>query len=81
MRGVADIEAARERIRGGIYVSPGIESIPPSKLAGAYIYCKPDYLQHSGTFNERVIAGQGTIALEILVQTPDLQAIVAPVGR
>ncbi len=27
-----------------------------------------------------VIAGQGTIALELLEQTPDLQAIIAPVG-
>jgi threonine dehydratase len=30
--------------------------------------------------NEHVIAGQGTIALEILEQAPDVQAIVAPVG-
>jgi len=30
--------------------------------------------------NAHVMAGQGTIALEILEQTPDVQAIVAPVG-
>jgi threonine dehydratase len=30
--------------------------------------------------NAHVIAGQGTIALEILEQTPSVQAIVAPVG-
>ncbi len=174
---VADIDAARERIRGGVYVSPCVESIPLSKLTGAHIYCKLDYLQRTGSFkergarnallqltpeqrergviaasagnhalgvayhgslldipvtvvmpkfaalvkvtncrrlgatvvlhgadladaraeaeaigardrltfihpfdNERVIAGQGTIALEILEQTPDVQAIVAPVG-
>ena len=174
---VADIEAARERIRGGIYESPCVESIPLSQLTGAHIRCKLDYLQRTGSFkergarnallqltpdqhrrgviaasagnhaqgvayhgsllgipvtvvmpkfaalvkvtncrhlgatvvlhgadltearaeaeaiaardgltflhpfdNEQVIAGQGTIALEILEQAPDLQAIVAPVG-
>ncbi len=30
--------------------------------------------------DEAVIAGQGTIGLEILEQTPDLEAVVAPVG-
>ena len=174
---LSDIEAARERIRGGIYESPCVESIPLSQLTGAHIYCKLDYLQRTGSFkergarnallqldsdarrrgviaasagnhaqgvayhgallgipvtvvmprfaalvkvtncrqfgarvvlhgadlsearseaeaiaerdgltfihpfdNEQVIAGQGTIALEILEQTPDLQAIVVPVG-
>ena len=173
----ADITAARERIRGGIYESPCVESIPLSQLTGAHVYCKLDYLQRTGSFKERgarnallqlapeerargviaasagnhaqgiayhgsllgipvtvvmpkfaplikvtncrhlgatvllhgadlsearahaetiaqregltfihpfdnaqVIAGQGTIALEILEQTPDAQAIVAPVG-
>ena len=174
---LADIEAARERIRGGISESPCVESIPLSQLTGAHIYCKLDYLQRTGSFKERgarnallqlsaaqrergviaasagnhaqgiayhgallgipvtvvmpkfaplikvtncrqlgativlhgadlsearaeaetiaaregltfihpfdnahVIAGQGTIALEILEQTPTAQAIVAPVG-
>ena len=174
---IADIEAARARVRGGIYESPCVESIPLSQLTGAHIYCKLDYLQRTGSFKERgarnallqlaaeerergviaasagnhalgiayhgallgipvtvvmpkfaplikvancrhlgatvllhgadlsearaeaeaiaareaftfihpfenphVIAGQGTIALEILEQTPDVQAIVAPVG-
>jgi threonine dehydratase len=177
MLSIADIEAARERIRGGIYESPCVESIPLSQLTGAHIYCKLDYLQRTGSFkergarnallqlskvqrergviaasagnhalgvayhssllgipvtvvmpkfaplikvsncrhlgatvrlhgtdlsqaraeaeaiaaregltfihpfdNEQVMAGQGTIALEILEQTPDVQAIVAPVG-
>jgi threonine dehydratase len=174
---ISDIEAARARIRGGIYESPCVESIPLSQLTGAHIYCKLDYLQRTGSFKERgarnallqlspaqresgviaasagnhalgiayhssllaipvtvvmpkfaplvkvsncrhlgatvmlhgadlaearveaeriaardgltfihpfdnahVMAGQGTIALEILEQTPDVQAIVAPVG-
>ncbi len=30
--------------------------------------------------DDRVIAGQGTIALELLMQAPDLEAVVVPVG-
>ncbi|MGC1816214.1 MAG: pyridoxal-phosphate dependent enzyme, partial [Casimicrobiaceae bacterium] len=52
MLGVADIEAARERIRDGIYVSPCVESIPLPNLTGAHIYCKLDYLQRTGSFKE-----------------------------
>jgi len=174
---LADIEAARDRIAGGVYLSPCVESIPLSQLTGAHIFCKLDYLQRTGSFkergarnalllltpaqrrrgviaasagnhaqgiayhgrllgipttvvmpkfaalvkvtncrhfganvvlygadltearahaamlaerdgltfihpfdNENVIAGQGTIALEILEQTPDVEAIVVPVG-
>jgi len=50
---IADIEAARERIRGGIYESPCVESIPLSQLTGAHVYCKLDYLQRTGSFKER----------------------------
>ena len=174
---LTDIEAARARIAGGVYLSPCVESIPLSQLTGAHIFCKLDYLQRTGSFKERgarnallrlppeqrrdgviaasagnhaqgvayhggllgipvtvvmpafaalvkvtncrqlgatvvlhgqdvdearahaediarrdglafvhpfdnadVMAGQGTMALEILEQTPDLDAIVAPVG-
>ncbi|CAG0974278.1 threonine dehydratase [Burkholderiales bacterium] len=50
---LADIVAARERIRGGIYESPCVESIPLSNLTGARIWCKLDYLQRTGSFKER----------------------------
>jgi len=50
---LADVEAARERIRDGIYVSPCVESIPLSQLTGAHVYCKLDYLQRTGSFKER----------------------------
>ena len=50
---ITDIEAARERIRGGIYESPCVESIPLSQLTGAHIHCKLDYLQRTGSFKER----------------------------
>ena len=61
---VADIEAARERIRGGIYESPCVESIPLSKLTGAHVFCKLDYLQRTGSFKERG-------ARNALLQLPD----------
>ena len=50
---VDDVIAARARIRGGIYESPCVESIPLSELTGAHIYCKLDYLQRTGSFKER----------------------------
>jgi threonine dehydratase len=50
---LADVVAARDRIAGGIYASPCVESIPLSQLTGARIYCKLDYLQRTGSFKER----------------------------
>ena len=50
---IDDVLAARERIRGGIYESPCVESIPLSQLTGARIWCKLDYLQRTGSFKER----------------------------
>jgi threonine dehydratase len=48
-----DVLAARQRIRGGIYESPCVESIPLSQLTGARVWCKLDYLQRTGSFKER----------------------------
>ena len=50
---LADVVGARDRIAGGIYESPCVESIPLSQLTGARIYCKLDYLQRTGSFKER----------------------------
>src|SRR5207302_4172477 len=50
---LADIVAARDRIAGGIYESPCVESIPQSQVTGARIHCKLDYLQRTGSFKER----------------------------
>ncbi|MDQ2867317.1 MAG: threonine ammonia-lyase [Verrucomicrobiota bacterium] len=49
----ADIEAARERIRGAVYYSPCLPSIPLSELTGMEIFCKLDNLQRTGSFKER----------------------------
>ena len=48
-----DIQAARQRIADGIYLSPCPESIPLSEIAGCRVYCKLDYLQRTGSFKER----------------------------
>jgi len=50
---LADIRAAHDRIRTGIYRSPCPPSIPLSDLTGAEIFCKLDLLQRTGSFKER----------------------------
>ena len=50
---LSTIEAARERIQDGILLSPCPVSLPLSDLCGSRIYCKLDYLQHTGSFKER----------------------------
>ena len=49
----ADIEAARARIAGAVYVSPCPESIPLSEVAGMRLFCKLENLQRTGSFKER----------------------------
>jgi threonine dehydratase len=48
-----DIEAARARIEGAVYLSPCRESIPLSEITGMQIVCKLDNLQRTGSFKER----------------------------
>jgi len=48
-----DIEAARERIEGAVYLSPCSHSIPLSDLTGMGIFCKLENLQRTGSFKER----------------------------
>ena len=50
---LADIHAAHERIRSGIYRSPCPPSVPLSDLTGCRIFCKLDLLQRTGSFKER----------------------------
>ena len=50
---LADIQAARTRIRDSIYHSPCPYSLSLSKLCHAQIYCKLDHLQMTGSFKER----------------------------
>lgn len=50
---LADIQAARARIAGGIAVTPCNASLPLSELTGCEIHCKRDYFQRTGSFKER----------------------------
>lgn len=50
---IADVQAARARIAGGVPVTPCTESIPLSELLGCRVHCKLDYLQRTGSFKER----------------------------
>ncbi len=50
---IADIQAARRRIAGAVYVSPCPESIPLSEVTGMRIFCKLENLQRTGSFKER----------------------------
>jgi threonine dehydratase len=51
--GLADVLAARERLRGAIYESPCPHSIMLSALTGQQVYLKLENLQMTGSFKER----------------------------
>lgn len=53
MLSLSDIQAARRRIKSGIYYSPCPRSEPLSEAVGAQIFCKLDHLQRTGSFKER----------------------------
>jgi threonine dehydratase len=73
-----DVLAARERIRGGIYESPCVESIPLSQLTGARVWCKLDYLQRTGSFKER---GARNALLRLAPQQKKRGVIAASAGN
>ena len=50
---LADIEAARERVRDAVYYSPCAHSRTLSGLTGQEIYLKLENLQMTGAFKER----------------------------
>ena len=50
---LADVLAARERLRGSIYESPCPHSIMLSALTGQQVYLKLENLQMTGSFKER----------------------------
>ena len=50
---LADVQAALERIRPSIYLSPCTLSATFSQLTGNSIYLKLDNLQRTGAFKER----------------------------
>jgi len=53
MISLQDIQAAKKRIKGGIYYSLCPISGQLSEFADAQVYCKLDHLQRTGSFKER----------------------------
>lgn len=76
--------------------APQVKKDAVAGYGGQITYCEPTLQAREATLrrvvdstgaafihpydNERVIAGQGTAALELLADVPDLDAIIAPVG-
>lgn len=50
---LADVEAARERLRGSVYYTPCAHSVMLSQLTGQQIFLKLENLQMTGAFKER----------------------------
>ena len=49
----SDIAAARNRIAGGVSVTPCPHSAPLSEICGCEVFCKLEFLQRTGSFKER----------------------------
>jgi threonine dehydratase len=76
--------------------APAVKKNAVAGYGGQITFCEPTLQARESTLNqirlntganivhpyndERVIAGQGTAALELLEEVPDLDAIIAPVG-
>jgi threonine dehydratase len=50
---LSDVQAAKKRIKSGIYYSPCPLSGQLSEFCDAQVYCKLDHLQRTGSFKER----------------------------
>jgi threonine dehydratase len=68
-----DILAARERIAGGVFVTPCVESPTLSALVGAEVFCKLEYEQRTGSFKERGACN----ALMLLPQEARRRGVIA----
>lgn len=53
MVSVEDILAARERLRGGVLVTPCGPSLTLGEICGCRVFVKKEYLQTTGSFKER----------------------------
>ncbi len=49
----SDMTAARDRIAGGVALTPCPYSAPISEISGCEVYCKLEFLQRTGSFKER----------------------------
>ena len=75
---LADIRAARRRIRDGVILTPCPESIPLSEITGARIVCKLDNFQRTGSFKER---GARNALLRLPARSRRLGVVAASAGN
>jgi threonine dehydratase len=68
-----DIQAARNRVKSSVVVSPCPLSIPLSEITGMQLYCKLEYLQRTGSFKERGASN----ALQLLSATQKRVGVIA----
>ncbi len=61
---LADVQAARERVRGHIYESPCARSEMLSRMTGQQVYLKLENLQMTGSFKERGALNRLTLLSE-----------------
>ena len=73
-----DIQAAADRIRNRVIVSPCPPSIPLSEITGAKIFCKLEYLQRTGSFKER---GACNALLQLTTEQQQRGVIAASAGN
>jgi threonine dehydratase len=66
--------------RLGAHVVLGGDSFPEARAQADALAAEHGYTYVHGYDDPTIIAGQGTAALEILEQVPDVEAIVVPVG-
>ena len=73
MIGLADIQAAAERIKGRVLRTPFLYSDSVSRATGAEVYLKLDNLQATGAFKERGAANR----LSMLTEDERKRGVVA----
>ena len=71
----ADIEAARDRIKGAVCKTPCLRSRALSELTGLEIFCKHEELQHTGSFKPRLLLNTLLDGLVFLVALPAFELI------
>ena len=75
---LADVRAARRRIRDGVILTPCPESIPLSEITGSRIVCKLDNFQRTGSFKER---GARNALLRLPAASRRLGVVAASAGN
>ncbi|HWL53497.1 MAG TPA: threonine ammonia-lyase [Chthoniobacteraceae bacterium] len=76
---LADLFAARQRLKGAIALTPCSESIALSEITGCELFCKREYLHRTGSFKER--GARNALALLLEAGGPGQGMIAASAGN